>query len=161
MHDVIGKRKTVLDQFISGLKMLDFHKEMKRYPALFECLFVYSRDGELNSEKVLNVLLFKEDEDNNTQKFLKHYLTKSTPDKLEMFLKYTTGSPRLPAFGLGKIRVTIDNIFMGITGKTCSNVIEMAQFDNQDMFNVSMDSVLNECNSPTKKISKFPSFNCI
>lgn len=93
MHDVIGKRKTVLDQFISGLKMLDFHKEMKKHPRLFECLFVHSTSA-LNAQKVLNVLLFEEDQDNNTKNFLKHYITQSSSEKLEIFLEYTTGSPR-------------------------------------------------------------------
>lgn len=40
VHDVIGRPKIVLDQLSEGLKTLGFQAKMKKYPDLFQQLFV-------------------------------------------------------------------------------------------------------------------------
>ena len=40
IHDSIGKPNIVLDQLHEGLSTLDFQEKMKKFPTLFEELFV-------------------------------------------------------------------------------------------------------------------------
>ena len=157
MHDVIGKRKTALDQFINGLKMLDFYEEMVAYPQLFKGLFVQSTDV-LDGEKVVKVLVFTEGADTETAKYLKEYLMLADVEKLIAFMVYVTGSSRLPAFGLGKIDVKISPEYPGIQGHTCKDELEMGEFENKELFNTSLDDVLSRNRD---KDGKMRSFNCI
>ena len=56
VHDVIGRRKTLLDQFSKGLDALGFRSSMKQNSFLFEELFVAKNI--LTTEKVKESLKF-------------------------------------------------------------------------------------------------------
>ena len=107
IHDVIGRRKIVIDQIAEGLNTLGFRDKMKDFPEMFESLFVPSAESEMSPSAVVDVLEFpevlNEDESgiaNNLQRFLLN---------AEKFLIFTTGSTRLPNYGLGKIQVKFNN----------------------------------------------------
>lgn len=53
IHDVIGRPKMVLDQLRDGLGTLGFGEQMKKFPELFQKLFVPT-DTELTGADVLN-----------------------------------------------------------------------------------------------------------
>lgn len=91
MHDVVGKRKTSLDQFISGLDMLGFRSEMKKAPALFEVLFVHD-SAIVEGTRILDVLNFSI-ADEKIKEFLENFLKNATNDLLKKFLVFSTGAP--------------------------------------------------------------------
>lgn len=134
--------------------MLGFAKSMRKFPAFFKPLFVNS-DTTLTGEKVFATLVINDDAHVPTKSALKDYLLNAPLKKLEMFLKFTTGSPILPDFGLGKIDVTILP-GTAVTGRTCSNGLALPEFEDTSKFSVSLDSTMEE-----KLKSRKRSFNCV
>ena len=61
IHDILVKRKSVLDQFRKGLSTLGFLAEMERNPSLFEEFFVHQ--GVLSNDFVISCLHFQESRD--------------------------------------------------------------------------------------------------
>ena len=135
MHDVIGRRKIVLDQLANGLEVLGFRDAMKNNKELFSELFVVSES--VNSEKVIECLSFG-GEMKESDLVVKGYLLKFLKNcsSVKQFLEFSTGSPMLPCFGLGKIHVTIeatDSIFSSVCTKTISlpnSFNEQKEFDS-------------------------------
>ena len=77
IHDVIGRRKIVLDQIGEGLNTLGFTNKMKEHPEKFQPLFVLSSESEVKASTVVDILLFPEvmsveesEVANNLQQFL-------------------------------------------------------------------------------------------
>ena len=64
IHDILVKRKSVLDQFRKGLSTLGFLAEMERNPSLFEEFFVHQ--GVLSNDFVIICLHFQESRDLET-----------------------------------------------------------------------------------------------
>lgn len=58
VHEILLKRKIALDQFCSGLKLLNFIGLIKRNPDMMRPYFVYGGGNFLKSEDILN--LFKD-----------------------------------------------------------------------------------------------------
>ena len=112
VHDSIGKPKIVLDQLREGLHTLGFGDEMKKYPDIFQPLFVFA-EADLKGMLVVDVLRFPEcmnSDETNTRNFLTAYLSEAGQETLENFLVFTTGAPSLPNFGLGSIEVKFDEV---------------------------------------------------
>jgi len=154
IHDVIARPKIVLDQLRDGLGTLGFGEQMKKFPELFQKLFVPT-DTELTGADVINVLKFPaslSEERTTTKQHLREYLQTAKAKTLQNFLIFATGSPCLPNFGLGKIGVEFDNV-PSIYASTCLQKVTLPKsFPDKATFMASMDAAINT-------VSR--SFNCV
>lgn len=141
IHDVIGRRKVAPDQLSDGLKALDFLNAMQSYPKLFEELFVLK--DHLVSRDVIKTLKFDsnlKEEGTKTKNYFLNFIENS--GKLGDILIFITGSPVLPGFGLGKIRVCIESS-ISILSIVCTNTITLPDnFQDQDTFNAALEAVM-------------------
>ena len=127
---------------------------MNKYPVLFEELFVF-KGSSLTSEAVVNRLTFPTSMDNEEKRvdgFLTEFLMASSQDTLKMFLKFVTGAPCLPYFGLQTLSVKFSDQ-PSIFASTCVCEITLSKmFVDEDHFKLSLEAVLQTCGK---------SFNCI
>lgn len=154
IHDAFGKPKIVLDQLREGFRTLGFGEQMKKYPDLFQPLFVLPEE-DLKGKDVVQVLSFPacmNDDEITTQNYLKGFISVAKQETLENFLVFTTGAPSLPNFGLGSIKVRFDDV-PSIFASTCLYQITFPRrFPNEATFISALDAVVNT-------LSK--SFNCV
>lgn len=154
IHDAIGRPKILLDQIREGLGILGFGAAMKKFPNIFQELFVHG-DVRLNGIDIVNLLHYPASmsaEETATQTYLKEFLVVADEGTLENFLIFTTGAPCLPNFGTGIIGVKFDNI-SAIFASTClQNVTFPNSFPDETTFSSSLSSVIN---------TDSKSFNCI
>ena len=111
IHDVIGRPKIVLDQLREGLGTLGFGAKMKQCPDLFQELFVY-KDNKLSDGDVIGILKFPTAmsmDKSTTKGYLIEFVKNAPQETLIKFLLFTTGSPRLPNFGLGRIEIKFES----------------------------------------------------
>lgn len=102
--------------------------------------------------KVLEFLQTVTADETSIQGYLIEFLQTASKETLTQFLVFTTGTPRLPNFGLGNIEVKFDNV-TSIFASTCLMAITFPQaFPNQETFSSSIEAVLT---------SKTKSFNCV
>ena len=102
--------------------------------------------------KVLEFLQTMTADETSIQGYLIEFLQTASKETLTQFLVFTTGTPRLPNFGLGNIDVKFDNV-TSIFASTCLMAITFPQaFPNQETFASSIEAVLT---------SKTKSFNCV
>ena len=66
VHDILVKRKSILDQFRKGLCTLGLLKEMEKNPHLFEECFIHK--GKMTQESVANCLHFEDSEDADSER---------------------------------------------------------------------------------------------
>ena len=95
IHDILVKRKSVLDQFRKGLSTLGFLADMEHNPSLFEEFFVHQ--GVLSNDFVISCLHFQESRDLETSgdrvyQMLQTFLRNLCLDALKNFLKFVTGT---------------------------------------------------------------------
>ena len=95
IHDILVKRKSVLDQFRKGLSTLGFLADMEHNPSLFEEFFVHQ--GVLSNDFVISCLHFQESRDLETigdrvYQMLQTFLRNLSLDGLKNFLKFVTGT---------------------------------------------------------------------
>ena len=144
IHDVIGRRKIVLDQIAEGLSTLGFRDKMKVFPEKFESLFVPSTESEMSPSPVVDVLEFPEvlnEDESQIANNLQRFLLNADPSHLEKFLIFTTGSTRLPNYGLGKIKVKFNDT--AFFASTCLFSITLPnQLTDQHCFTASLNAVL-------------------
>ena len=93
IHDILVKRRSVLDQFRKGLSTLGFLAEMEHNPSLFEEFFVHQ--GVLSNDFVISCLHFQESRDLETigdrvYQMLQTFLRNLSLDGLKNFLKFVT-----------------------------------------------------------------------
>lgn len=154
IHDAVGRPKIVLDQLREGLGTLGFGEQMKKFPEVFQKLFVHE-DVELDGAGVVDALDFPASmsaDETATHTYLKEFLMNANQKTLENFLIFSTGAPCLPNFGLGRIGVKFDNV-SSIFASTClQNVTFPKCFPDEGTFSSSLEAVVN---TVTK------SFNCV
>ena len=135
-HDVIGRPKIVLDQF-EGLKTLGFHGKVKKYPELFQELFVPSSNitvTPLSVKDALEIPAEMGEDEKNVEHYLLQYLENARSDTLEQFLIFAPGAKSLPRFGHGKIQVKFENM-PAIFASTCLlQTTFLCQFEDFDIF---------------------------
>ena len=95
LHDILVKRKSILDQFRKGLSTLGFLAEMEHNPSLFEEFFVHQ--GVIGNDFVISCLHFQESRDLETSgdrvyQMLQIFLRNLSLDGLKNFLKFVTGT---------------------------------------------------------------------
>lgn len=154
VHDVLAQRKIVLDQLRQGLQILGFGKKMSQHPNLFEELFL-ARLEDFTAQEVLDVLDFQvtNKDEEETKTFVMSWIRKETNAILKKFLVFSTGSPRLPNFGLGRIDIKFEADVSSIFASTCVNSVTFpSKFPNEELLVSSLNSVLD---------STGRSFNCI
>lgn len=154
VHDALGKPKILLDQFRDGLSILGFGDEMKKNPELMKPLFVPG-EMQLKGTDVVDILRFPTcggEDEARTKEYLKNYILKASPDALENFLVFSTGSPTLPSFGLGTVEIKFE-AETSIFASTCLQEITMPKgFPDKETFITALDAVIN---------TRSKSFNCI
>ena len=153
-HDVIGRPKIILDQLREGLGTLGFGAKMKQCPDLFQELFVY-KDNKLTDGDVIGTLKFPTAmsmDESTTKGYLIESVKNAPQETLIKFLLFTTGSPRLPNFGLGRIKNKFESE-SSIFALTCLQSLTLPPtFSDKSTFFSSMEAVLSTASK---------SFNCV
>ena len=95
IHDILVKRKSILDQFRKGLSTLGFLAETEHNPSLFEEFFVHQ--GVLSNDFVISCLHFQESRDleaigDRVYQMLQTFLRNLSLDGRKSFLKFVTGT---------------------------------------------------------------------
>lgn len=93
VHDILVKRKSILDQFRKGLSTLGLLMEMEKNPQLFEECFIHK--GKVTQESVANCLHFDDCEDVDSERvfqMLQSFVRNASVQDLEDLLKFITGS---------------------------------------------------------------------
>lgn len=98
LHDILVKRKSILDQFRKGLSTLDVLAEIEHNPSLFEEFFVHQ--GGLSNDFVLNCLHFQDSckqnvIDDRVYQMLQTFVKNLSVDELRNFLKFVTGTSEI------------------------------------------------------------------
>lgn len=93
VHDILVKRKAILDQFRKGLSTLGLLKEMEKSPQLFEECFI--QKGKVTVETVANCFHFDGSEDGDSERvfqMLQSFVRNASVQDLQNLLKFITGS---------------------------------------------------------------------
>ncbi|XP_046860694.1 uncharacterized protein LOC124453910 [Xenia sp. Carnegie-2017] len=134
IHDVIG-----------GLNTLGFRDKMKEFPDKFQELFVPCSEQEMSPSAVVDVLEFPDvlnECESTIANNLQQFILNADHPILEKFLIFTTGSTRLPNFGLGKIKVKFNNATSFFASTCLFSVTLPNQLIDQKSFNASLKAVL-------------------
>ena len=118
---------------------------MKEFPEKFEELFVPSNKSEMTPSTIVDVLEFPEvlnECESTIANNLQQFILNADHPLLEKFLIFTTGSTRLPNFGLGKIKVKFNNVSSFFASTCLFNVTLPNQLIDQESFNTSLKAVL-------------------
>ena len=154
IHDVIGRPKIVLDQLRDGLGTLGFGTKMKKFPDIFQQLFVPG-EAELKGAHVITLLNFPpslSEDETTTKGYLLEFLKKAEAKMLQEFLVFTTGAPCLPNFGYGKIDVKFGSDPL-IFASTCLQSLTLPKnFPDKTTFSSSIKASMNTTGR---------SFNCV
>ena len=152
VHDAIAKPKMVLDQLREGLKTLGFGKRMELYPDIFKELFV-AGDNKVTADDIKGQLQFPSklsSDEKIVKEYMLQFLRDASIDELKSFLVFATGSPCLPRYGLGFIKVDFDDA-ESIFSSTCSVRVTLPRsFPDQGTFSSSLKAV---CESNGKAFS--------
>jgi len=94
LHDILVKRKSILDQLRKGLPTLGVLAEIEYNPSLFEEFFVHQ--GGLSNDFVLNCLHFQDSckqnvLDDRVYQMLQTFVKNLSVEELKSFLKFVTG----------------------------------------------------------------------
>ena len=93
VHDILVKKKSILNQFRKDLCTLGLLNEMEKNPHLFEECFIHK--GKMTQESVANCLHFEDSEDADTERvfqMLQSFVRNTSVQDLEDLLKFITGS---------------------------------------------------------------------
>ena len=142
LHNIIVKKKSILDQLRKGLGTLGLLGEMERNPEMFEECFV--PHNEVTSKSVTNSLIFEPAKDKKEQQIyqmLLNFIKSCTTGQLCDFLRYITGS----ASGVSsrKIKVSVQDGSGSIYASTCLMQLKLpSNFETYDAFEVAIRSVI-------------------
>ena len=148
IHDILVKRKSILDQFRKGLSTLGFLAEIEHnlLPSLFEEFFVHQ--GVLSNDFVISCLHFQESRDLETSgdrvyQMLQTFLRNLSLDGLKNFLKFVTGTSEVSMSNLPhRISVSChsgDSIF----ASTCLLELKLPNhFQNYTAFDLAIRTVI-------------------
>ena len=146
LHDVLVKRKSILDQLRKGLSTLGVLAEIEYNPSLFEEFFVHQ--GGLSNDFVLNCLHFQDSCKQNViedrvYQMLQTFVKNLSVDELKNFLKLVTGTSEVSMSTLPhRISVSCysgDSIF----ASTCLLELKLPNhFPNYASFDSAMRTVI-------------------
>lgn len=94
LHDILVKRKSILDQSRKGLSTLGLLIEMEHNPSLFEECFVHQ--GGLSNDFVVSCLHFQDNQnvrEDQVYQMLQTFVRNAPVNELKNFLKFVTGMP--------------------------------------------------------------------
>ena len=144
IHNVLVKRKAVLDQLWKGLSILGLLDKIEKYPELFQENFVHQ--GDVTPEGVIGCLRFAETEENSERRvyqMLLNFIKGSNANELDAFLKFVARANTMAKGTLPrKISVSCsssDSIFSSV----CIMSLKLpSHFSTAEDFNNAMKSVL-------------------
>ena len=144
LHNILVRKKSILDQFRGGLSILGILEEIERCPHVFEGCFVHK--GEVSNESVANCLHFTATEDEGAERvvqMLQTFIRNSSPDDLNDFLRFVTGSRSSGTCILPR-RITVSCAAANsIFASTCLLDLKLPNhFDSYRDFESSMRSVI-------------------
>lgn len=143
MHNILVRKKSILDQFRNGLSILGLLVEIEKHPQLFEECFVFQ--GIISNDSVASALHFLQTEDKDANKvfqMLQTFIKNSKPGSLHDFLGFVTGSTTkciLPRRISVSCKGNVDSIF----ASTCLLELKLPNhFKNYAEFEAAMNSVI-------------------
>ena len=144
LHNILVKKKAILDQFRKGLSILGLLDEIQREPEVFEECFVYQ--GVVSNDSVASSLYFPPSEDKNAQRvfqMLHTFIKDCNADSLDDFLRFVTGT-RCSAKSILPRRITVScERTNSIFASTCLMELKMPNhFRNYAEFEAAMHSVI-------------------
>jgi len=107
LHNILVKKKAILDQFRKGLSILGLLNEIQREPEMFKECFVYQ--GVVTNDSVDSSLYFPPSEDKNAQRvfhMLQTFVKNCNANGLDDFLRFVSGT-RCAAKSILPRRVTV------------------------------------------------------
>ena len=107
LHNILVKKKAILDQFRKGLSILGLLDEIQRKPEMFEECFLYQ--GIVSNDSVASSLHFPASEDKNAQRvfqLLQTFIKNCNADGLDDFKRFVTGT-RCSAKSILPRRITV------------------------------------------------------
>ena len=107
LHNILVRKKAILDQFRKGLSILGLLNEIQREPEMFEECFVYQ--GVVTNDSVDSSLYFPPAEDKNAQRvfqMLQTFVKNCNVNGLDDFLRFVTGT-RCTAKSILPRRITV------------------------------------------------------
>lgn len=153
VHFVLSKKKVLLDQLREGLKTLGVLEEAIKHPLLFEKLFVKT-ESDLVPGEVKAILKFPEPmgvTEVETREMLLQFIDDCSIDRLDDFLRFTTGAATLPMTGsfLNKITVTFDAVDDCIFSSTCLLTLQLPpKFESFVLFKAFMEAAISNVTGP-------------
>ena len=144
LHNILVRKKSILDQFRQGLSILGLLDEIERSPQLFEDCFVHK--DEVSKESVAGCLYFADSEDEHAERvfqMLHTFIRNSSPSDLDDFLRFVTGS-RSSATCILPRRITVSCApTNSIFASTCLLDLKLPNhFDSYKDFESAMRSVI-------------------
>ena len=144
LHNILVKKKAILDQFRKGLSILGLLDEIQRKPEMFEECFVYQ--GIVSNDSVASSLHFPASEDKNAQsvfQLLQTFIKNCDADGLDDFLRFVTGT-RCSAKSILARRITVScESTNSIFASTCLLELKLPNhFRNYAEFEAAMHSVI-------------------
>ena len=144
LHNILVRKKSILDQFRGGLSILGLLDEIESCPQLFEDCFVHK--DEVSNESVASCLHFTANEDEGADRvfqMLQTFIRNSSPDDLDNFLRFVTGS-RSSGTCIRPRRITVSCAAANsIFASTCLLDLKLPNhFDSFRAFESSMRSVI-------------------
>ena len=146
LHDILVKRKSILDQLRKGLSTLGVLAEIEYNPSLFEQFFV--NQGGLSTDFVLNCLHFQDScqrnvIDDGVYQMLQTFVKSLSVVEVKNFLKFVTGTSEVSMSTLPHhISVSCysgDSIF----ASTCLLELKLPNhFSNYSSFDSAMRTVI-------------------
>ena len=127
------------------MNALGFRDKIKEFPDKFQELFVPCSEQEMSPSAVVDVLEFPDvlnECESTIANNLQQFILNADHPILEKFLIFTTGSTRLPNFGLGKIKVKFNNATSFFASTCLFSVTLPNQLIDQKSFNASLKAVL-------------------
>ena len=144
LHNILVKKKAILDQFRKGLSILGLLDEIQRKPEMFEECFVYQ--GIVSNDSVASSLHFPASEDKNAQRvfqLLQTFIKNCNADGLDDFLRFVTGT-RCSAKSILPRRITVScESTNSIFASTCLLELKLPNhFRNYAEFEAAMHTVI-------------------
>ena len=144
LHNILVRKKSILDQFRRGLSIVGLLDEIERSPQLFEDCFVHK--DEVSYQSVADCLNLAASEDEGAERvfqMLHTFIRNSSPDDLDDLLTFVTGS-RSSATCILPRRITVSCATTNsIFASTCLLDLKLPKhFDSYKDFESAMRSVI-------------------
>ena len=144
LHNILVKKKAILDQFRKGLPILGLLDEIQREPEMFEECFLYQ--GIVSNDSVASSRPFPASEDKNAQRvfqLLQTFIKNCNANGLDDCLRFVTGTRcSAKTFLPRRITVSCENT-NSIFASTCLLELKLPNhFRNYAEFEAAMHSVI-------------------